>query len=101
MLGTYSASTVGVSRWTSPSRGASGRASGICSSFSVASASAPIATTIRGCTIAISSTTRAMHSGSASAESASGHFTHSVPYTASGSIARRLSDFISALPARP
>jgi hypothetical protein len=33
--------------------------------------------------------------------SLTGHFTQSVPYTASGSIARRLNAFISAAPARP
>jgi hypothetical protein len=58
-------------------------------------------TTIFGCTMAISSTRRAMHSGAASVVSATGHLTHSVPYTASGSMSRRLKDFISAVPARP
>ena len=58
-------------------------------------------TTIRGCTIASSSTTRAVHAGSASDVSLTGHLTQSVPYTAKGSIASRLSDFISAVPARP
>ena len=58
-------------------------------------------TTIRGWTIAISSTSRARHSGAASEVSATGHLTHSVPYTASGSISSRLSDFISAVPERP
>ena len=46
-------------------------------------------------------TSVSLHSGSAREESARGHFTHSVPYTASGSIERRLSDFISAPPALP
>ena len=58
-------------------------------------------TTIFGCTIASLSTTRTMHAGSASVGSATGHLTHSVPYTASGSTRRRLSDFISAVPLRP
>ena len=101
MLGTYSASIVGVSCWISPSAGASARASGISSSLSAASASGPITTTIFGCTIAISSMTREMQAKSASEASLSGHFTHSVPYTARGSIERRLSDFMIALPARP
>ncbi len=101
MLGTYSASIVGVSCWISPTVSCSGRASGMSISPSAASASAPITTTIFGCTIAISSTTRETHAKSASEASLSGHFTHSVPYTASGSIDSRLSDFISAPPARP
>ena len=58
-------------------------------------------TTILGETIAISSTRRATQPGSAMAGSGTGHLTHSVPYTASGSIESRFSDFISALPARP
>jgi hypothetical protein len=36
-------------------------------------------TTMRGCTIAISSTSRATHSGADIAVSGTGHFTHSVP----------------------
>ena len=101
MSGTYSASIVGVSCWISPRRASIVRASGISSSLSVLSASGPMTTMILGCTIAISSSTRATHAGSASEESLNGHFTHNVPYTASGSICRRLSDFISAPPARP
>ncbi len=58
-------------------------------------------TTIFGWTIANSSTTRTMHAGSASDGSATGHLTHSVPYTASGSMFSRFSDFISAVPLRP
>ncbi len=68
---------------------------------SAVSASAPITTMIFGATIAISSTTRATQAKSANEASLRGHFTHSVPYTASGSIDSRLSDFISAPPARP
>ena len=48
-------------------------------SLSAASASRPITTTIFGCTIAISSTTRETQAKSASEASLSGHFTHSVP----------------------
>ena len=101
MLGTYSASIVGVSRCSSPSLGSSSRASGMSISLSAIRASAPMTTTILGCTIPTSATTRATHAGSASEGSESGHFTQSVPYTARGSIARRLSDFINAPPALP
>ena len=79
MSGTTSASIDGVSVCTSPGRSSTVRASGSASSLSVASASSPITTTILGCTIAISSTRRARHSGAASEVSATGHFTHSVP----------------------
>ncbi len=58
-------------------------------------------TTIRGWTTASSSSTRARHSGADMSVSATGHFTNTVPYTASGSMPRRLKLFISALPARP
>ena len=58
-------------------------------------------TTMRGCTIAISSATRATQASEAWAGSVSGHLTQSVPKTTIGSIARRLKLFISALPARP
>ena len=64
-------------------------------------ASSPITTTIRGCTIAISSATLAMQASDAWVGSVSGHFTQSVPKTTIGSIASRLKLFISALPARP
>ena len=101
MSGTYSASIVGVSCCIWPASASSGRASGISISLSATSASGPITTTIFGCTIAISSTTRAMQAKSASEASLSGHFTHSVPYTASGSICSRFSDFMIAPPARP
>ena len=67
----------------------------------MSSASSPMTTTILGATMASSSSTRAMHAGSASDASPTGHFTHSVPYTASGSMPSRFSDFISAVPARP
>ena len=49
----------------------------------------------------IDPTTRPTQAGSASEGSATGHLTHSVPYTASGSMLSRRSDFIRALPARP
>ena len=58
-------------------------------------------TTIRGCTIAISSATRSTHSSDAASGSVSGHLTQSVPKTTIGSIESRLKLFISALPARP
>ena len=90
-----------VSCWISPSAGRSSCASGMFISPSAASASGPITTMILGCTIAISWTTRATQAKSASEASLSGHLTHSVPYTARGSIDRRFSDFISAPPARP
>ena len=79
MFGMYSASIDGVSDCSSPGSSRTSRASGSASSLSVSSASGPITTTIRGCTIAISSTSRAMHSGAASEVSATGHLTHSVP----------------------
>ena len=56
---------------------------------------------MRGCTIASSSSTRPTHAGSAIEASATGHFTHRVPYTASGSIPSRFNDFMSAAPLRP
>ena len=77
------------------------RASGSARSFSVASARSPITTMMRGCTTAISSARRATHSSAARSGSLTGHFTHSVPYTVSGSMPSRLKLFISALPARP
>ena len=58
-------------------------------------------TTILGETIASSSVSRATQLGSARDGSSTGHFTHSVPYTASGSMFKRFSDFISAFPVRP
>ena len=58
-------------------------------------------TTIRGCTIAISSATGAMQSSEARSGSVRGHLTQSVPKTTIGSIASRLKLFIRALPARP
>ncbi len=79
MSGTYSASIEGVRRWMSPGISRISRASGSCRSLSTSSASVPMTTTILGCTIAISSTSRATHSGAASEGSATGHFTHSVP----------------------
>ena len=78
MFGTTSASIDGVSDCTSPGR-LERPASGRSRSLSTPSASSPITTTMRGWTIAISSTTRAMQAGSASEGSATGHFTHSVP----------------------
>ena len=101
MSGTYSASMDGVSCWISPGRASTSRPSGTSRSLSTPSAASPITTTILGSMIASSSMSRPMHAGSASAGSDTGHFTHSVPYTASGSIPRRLSDFINAPPARP
>ena len=79
MSGTYSARIDGVSSCSSPGSGATGCASGISSSFRQRSASGPIATTILGCTIASSSTTRPTQAGSAREGSATGHLTHSVP----------------------
>ena len=70
MFGVYSASIDGVSVWTSPGVASTSRASGSSSSLSTSSASGPMTTTIFGCTIAISSTSRATHSGAASAVSA-------------------------------
>jgi hypothetical protein len=58
-------------------------------------------TTMRGCTMASSSSTRARHSGADRSVSPTGHFTNTVPYTVSGSIPSRLKLFISAPPARP
>jgi hypothetical protein len=101
MSGTVSASIEGVRRWISPGFHSSGRPSGTRRSFSSSSASSPITTTIRGCTMAISSRTRARQAGAESSVSCTGHFTNTVPYTASGSIPRRLKLFMSALPARP
>ena len=101
MSGTYRASHAGVSFWISPGVASTGLPSGTSSSFSSWSASSPITTTIRGCTIASSPSSRARHSGAASSVSGTGHFTHSVPYTVSGSIPSRLKLFISAEPARP
>ena len=51
--------------------------------------------------MAISSPTRARHAGAESSVSCTGHFTNTVPYTASGSMPSRLKLFMSALPARP
>ncbi len=101
MLGTTSASQAGVKGCTSPWRASSVRASGTSRSLSADRASSPITTTMRGCTMASSSTTRARQAGSAITGSATGHFASRVPYTASGSMPRRLKDFISAVPLRP
>src|SRR5258708_26587435 len=101
MLGTYNASTWGVSVWSSPTAGSSSRRNGISSSLTVASASGPITTTIFGETIASSSITPSMQTGSAIAGSGTGHFTHSGPYTPTASIDNRLSDFITASPDPP
>ena len=90
-----------MSFWISPGARLHGAASGTPSPLSSSSASSPITTTILGCTIASSSSTRALHSGAAMSVSATGHFTNTVPYTASGSMPSRLKLFISALPARP
>ena len=79
MSGTYRASIEGVSRWISPGSSSTSRASGSCRSLRMSSASVPMTTTILGWTIAISSISRAMHSGAASEGSATGHFTHRVP----------------------
>jgi hypothetical protein len=79
MSGTYSASTVGVKVWVSPSLASTGRASGSASSLSSSSASSPITTTIRGLTIAISCATRARHSAADMSVSGTGHLTNSVP----------------------
>ena len=88
-------------RWTLPGTGSISRPSGMPSRLSSSSASSPITTTMRGCTMAISSSTRARHSGADRSLSPTGHLTKTVPYTASGSMPRRLKLFMSALPARP
>ena len=58
-------------------------------------------TTMRGCTMLISSTIRSTQESEAASASVRGHFTQRVPKTTIGSIESRLKLFIRALPARP
>ena len=79
MSGTYSASQDGESFWITPGVASTSAASGTPRAFSSASASAAITTTIRGCTIASSSSTHARQSGADRSVFSTGHLTKTVP----------------------
>ena len=97
MSGATSASIVGVKRCSSPCVSSSACESGNAISFTNASASSPITTTRRGCTMRSSRRSQARDVSM----SAPANLTQFVPKTSLASTCSRSSDRFSACPERP